>query len=241
MARIALVTGGTRGIGHAVCVSLKKAGYTAIANYAHNEEAAERFRKETGLKAYKWDVKNLEECVAGVAKMEKDLGAPVDVLVNNAGITRDAMMHKMSYEDWHNVIETNLTSCFNMSRAVIPGMRERGFGRIVNISSINAQMGQMGQTNYAAAKAGMLGFTKSLARENAIKGITVNAVAPGYTRTEMIQHVPEKVMEKIVAQIPIGRLGEPEDIARCVVFLAADEAGFITGETLSVNGGHHME
>ncbi|MCP5361027.1 MAG: acetoacetyl-CoA reductase [Hyphomicrobiales bacterium] len=239
--RIALVTGGTRGIGHAISIALQKAGYTVAANYAKNDAAAKAFHKETGIHVFKWNVKNLDECVEGVARLEKDLGGPVDVLINNAGITRDSMLHKMSSEDWHHVLETNLTSCFNMSRAVIPNMRERGFGRIINISSINAQMGQMGQTNYAAAKAGMLGFTKSLARENAIKGITVNAVAPGYTNTEMIQAVPEKVMEKIIAQIPVGRVGEPEDIARCVVFLAADDAGFITGETISVNGGHHME
>lgn len=240
MSRVVVVTGGTRGIGAAVCRAFKKAGYKVAANYAHNEEAAKKFSDETGISVYKWDVTHPEDCIKGVLQVEKELGA-VDVLVNNAGITRDAMMHKMAPEDWANVINTNLNSCFFMSRAVISGMRDRGFGRIINISSINAQMGQMGQTNYCASKAGMLGFTKALARESASKGITVNAVAPGYSHTDMIEHVPENIMQKIVAQIPVGRIGEPDEIARCVLFLAADDAGFITGETISVNGGHHME
>lgn len=239
MARIALVTGGTRGLGAAICKALKDAGYTVAATYHRNVEGAEAFQKETGIHIFKWDVANFEECRDGVLRVEKDYG-PVDILVNNAGITRDAMLHKMDEQAWHEVMETNLTSCFSMSHAVLPHMRERGFGRIINISSINGLMGQMGQTNYSAAKAGMLGFTRALARESAAKGITVNAIAPGYTMTEMVAKVPEKVLERIVAQIPVGRLGEPEDIARAVVFLAADEAGFITGETLNVNGGHLM-
>lgn len=239
MSRIALITGGTRGLGASICRYMKDAGYTVAATYHSNEERAEKFRDETGIHVFKFDVANFDECREGVERVEKDYG-PVDILVNNAGITRDAMMHKMEEEAWHKVIETNLTSCFSMSHAVLPHMRERGFGRIINISSINALAGQMGQTNYCAAKAGMLGFTKALARESAAKGITVNAIAPGYTRTEMVEKVPEKVMERIVGQIPMGRIGEPEDIARAVVFLAADEASFITGETLNVNGGHYM-
>jgi len=240
MSRVAVVTGGTRGIGAALCKDFKKAGYNIIANFAHNDEAAKKFRDETGIPTSKWDVSHPEECIEAINKIEKEFG-PVDVLVNNAGITRDAMLHKMDPKDWLEVINTNLNSAFFMSRAVITGMRERGFGRIINISSINAQAGQLGQTNYCAAKSGLLGFTKALARESASKGITVNAVAPGYTKTEMIAHVPEKILEKIVSQIPIGHLGVPDDISRCVLFLAADDAGFITGETISVNGGHHME
>ena len=239
MSRVALVTGGTRGLGAAVAKSLKEAGYTVAANYHSNDERAKKFGEETGIHVFKWDVSHFDECRDGVLEVEKDIG-PVDILVNNAGITRDAMMHKMEESAWHAVIETNLTSCFSMSYAVLPHMRERGFGRIINISSINALMGQMGQTNYCSAKAGMLGFTKALARESAFKGITVNAVAPGYTKTEMVEKVPENVLEKIIAQIPMGRLGEPEDIARAVIFLAADEASFITGETININGGHNM-
>ncbi len=239
--RLALVTGGTRGIGAAVAVALKKAGYMVAANYAHNEERAKAFKEETGIAIYKWDVADDEACLKGVLKVAEDFTSPVEVLVNNAGITRDAMMHKMAPSDWAAVISTNLTSCFNMSRAVITGMRERSFGRIINISSINAQAGQVGQTNYSAAKAGVLGFTKALSRETASKGITVNSIAPGYIDTDMVHAVPPAVIEKIIAQIPVGRLGQPEEVARCVLFLAADDAGFITGETLSVNGGHHME
>lgn len=238
--RVAIITGGTRGLGAAISIALKANQYKVAATYAHSDERAKSFSEEVGIPVYKWDVSDAEQCVEGVANIEKELGS-VDILVNNAGITRDAIMHKMEVEDWHTVINTNLNSCFKMSRAVLTGMRERGFGRIVNISSVNAQIGQIGQTNYCAAKAGMLGLTKSLAREVATKGITVNSVAPGYTRTEMIETVPDRVMEKIVAQIPVGRLGEPEDIARAVLFLVADEASFITGETISVNGGHHME
>lgn len=238
--RVALVTGGTRGIGHAICVALKAAGYTVAANYATNHEAAKKFEAETGVKTYSWDVSSFDACAKGVAQVEAELG-PVEVLINNAGITRDGMMHKMKAEDWLSVINTNLTSCFNMSKAVIEKMREKGFGRIVNISSINAQSGQMGQTNYSAAKAGILGFTKALARESARKGITVNTVAPGYVKTDMTSHVPEAALKSIIDQIPVGRMGEPEEIARCVLFLVAEEAGFLTGETLSVNGGHHME
>lgn len=241
MARIALVTGGTRGIGAAIAIGLKEAGYKVAANYGANDEAAAKFKAAEGIAVFKWDVGNLDECIAGVAKVKAELGGDVEILINNAGITRDNMMHKMSGEDWHKVIDTNLSSCFNMSRAVIEPMRANGFGRIISISSINAQAGQMGQTNYSAAKAGLLGFTKALARESAFKGITVNAIAPGYINTEMVAAVPENVMKGIIAQIPVGRLGKPEEIARAVLFLAADEAGFITGETISVNGGHHME
>lgn len=240
MSRVVLVTGGTRGIGAATCIAFKKAGYKIVANYAHSEKTAQDFNRETGITIFKWDVSKFDECARGVAVIEKELGA-VEILVNNAGIVRDSMMHKMSYEQWNEVISTNLTSCYNMCHAVIPGMRENKFGRIINISSINAQSGQLGQTNYAAAKAGIFGFTKALALESAVRGITVNAVAPGYIDTEMVHSVPEEIIKKIVAQIPVGRLGKPEEIARSVLFLASDEAGFITGETISVNGGHHME
>jgi len=241
MARIALVTGGTRGIGAAISKGLKDAGYTVAANYATNDIAAAKFKEETGVAVYKWDVTNFDACKQGVAHIVKDLGGNVDILINNAGITRDGMMHKMGVEDWMKVIDTNLTSCFNMSKAVIDDMRAKGFGRIISISSINGQSGQMGQTNYSAAKAGLLGFTKALALESAFKGITVNAIAPGYVDTEMVAAVPENVLKALIAKIPVGRLGKPEEIARAVLFLAADEAGFITGETLSVNGGHHMD
>ena len=239
MARTALVTGGTRGIGEAISVALKDAGYNVAANYGGNDEAAKAFTERTGIPAYKFDVSDFDAVQAGIAEVEQDLG-PVDVLVNNAGITRDGTMHKMSFEQWQKVIDTNLTSCFNCSRAVIEGMRERAFGRIVNIGSINGQAGQYGQVNYAAAKSGIHGFTKALAQEGAAKGITVNAVAPGYVDTEMVRAVPPEVLEKIIRRIPVGRLGKPEDIARTVVFLVADEADFITGATLSVNGGQHM-
>ena len=240
MARVALVTGGTRGIGAAISVALKDAGYKVAANYGGNDEAAAKFSEETGIVAAKWDVGDFEACQAGIAKIEADLG-PVDVLVNNAGITRDGMFHRMTAENWRSVITTNLDSLFNMCRGVIEGMRARGHGRIINISSINGQKGQMGQTNYSAAKAGLIGFTKALAQENAFKGITVNAVAPGYIGTEMVRAVPEEVLKsKILPLIPVGRLGEPEEVAQCVVFLAAENAGFITGSTLSANGGQYM-
>ena len=237
MARVALVTGGTRGIGAAISRALKSAGYQVAANYAGNDEAAQKFKAETGIAVHKWDVSSYDACTAGVRQVEAELGA-VDVLVNNAGITRDAMLHRMNPEQWTAVINTNLGSLFNMCRQVIEGMRARKFGRIVNVSSINGQKGQMGQTNYSAAKAGELGFTKALAQEGARSGITVNAICPGYINTEMVQAVPKDVLEKsILPLIPIGRLGEPEEIARCVVFLASDEAGLITGATLSANGG----
>lgn len=239
--RIALVTGGTRGIGKAIAQDLQTAGYVVIANYAGNDEAAKAFHAETGIATYKWDVSNYKECVEAIKKIEADLGKPVDILVNNAGITRDAAMHKMDETKWHEVIETNLSSLYNMCRAVIEGMRDRSFGRIVNISSVNGQLGQFGQVNYSAAKAGVIGFSKALARETAAKGITVNTVAPGYIATDMVKAVPEEVLKKIVGNIPVGRLGEPKEIARAVCFLVADQAGFITGETLSVNGGQHME
>ncbi len=240
MARVAVVTGGTRGIGEAISVGLKEAGFTVAANYGGNDEAANKFKESTGISVYKWDVGSFAACKEGLEKVEADLG-PVDVLINNAGITRDGMLHKMSEENWRSVITTNLDSAFNMCRNVIEGMRARGFGRIINISSINGQKGQMGQTNYSAAKAGIVGFTKSLAQENAFKGITVNAICPGYIATEMVKAVPEEVLKsKILPFIPAGRLGEPEEIARCVNFLASDDAGFITGSTISANGGQYM-
>ena len=239
MSRVAVVTGGTRGIGEAVSVSLKEAGYSVAASYAGNDEAAQRFTENTGIPTYKFDVSDFDACKAAVDRIEADLG-PVDVLVNNAGITKDGTMHRMSFDQWNAVIQTNLSSCFNMSRAVIEGMRERGFGRIVNIGSVNGQAGQYGQVNYAAAKSGIHGFTKALAQEGAARGITVNAIAPGYVLTDMVRAVPEKVLDKIVATIPVGRLGDPNDIARSVMFLVDDDAGFITGSTLSINGGQHM-
>jgi len=239
--RIAIVTGGTRGIGAAISIALKKAGYSVAANYAGNDDAANAFHKETGIAVFKWDVSDFDACVAGVKQVSDALGGAVDVLVNNAGITRDGAMHKMTPAQWGEVINTNLNSCFYMSRVLIDSMRDRKFGRIINISSMNGQLGQFGQTNYSAAKAGIFGLTKSLARETASRGITVNAVAPGYIATEMVRAVKEDVMKQIVAGIPVGRLGEPEEIARAVVFLAADEAAFITGETISINGGQYME
>jgi len=240
MPRVALVTGGTRGIGAAIAKALKEAGYKVAAVYHGNDEAAQKFKAESGIPVYKWDVASFEACAAGIKQVEADLG-PVEVLINNAGITRDAQLHRMTVEQWQAVINTNLGSLFNMTRNVIEGMRTRKFGRIVNISSINGQKGQFGQTNYSAAKAGDIGFTKALAREGAKLGITVNAIAPGYVNTEMVQAVPKDVLEKsILPEIPIGRLGEPEEIARCVVFLASDEAGYITGSTLTVNGGQYI-
>jgi acetoacetyl-CoA reductase len=237
--RVAIVTGGTRGIGEAISIALKKAGYKVAATYVGNDEAAARFSAATGVKAYKFDVANYEACAAGVSQITEDLGL-IDVVVNNAGITRDGTLHRMKPEQWHAVIETNLTSVFNLSRLVIDGMRERGFGRIVNISSINGQSGQLGQTNYSAAKAGVIGFTKALAQEGAAKGVTVNVIAPGYIDTEMVRAVPAPVLEKIIGKIPVGRLGKPEEIADAVLFLVSDSAGFITGSTLSINGGQYM-
>jgi acetoacetyl-CoA reductase len=240
MARVAIVTGGTRGIGEAVCKALQKAGYKVAANYGGNDEAAQKFKAATGIPVYKWDVSSFEACAAGVKQIEADLG-PIEILVNNAGVARDSMFHRMKPEQWTAVINTNLNSLFNMCRPVIEGMRTRKFGRIINISSINGQKGQMGQTNYSASKAGELGFTKALAQESAKSGITVNAICPGYIATEMVKAVPQDVMEKsILPQIPIGRLGEPEEVARCVVFLASDDAGLITGSTLTANGGQLM-
>jgi len=239
--RIAIVTGGTRGIGAAISVMLKNAGYKVAANYASRDDAAAEFSKATGIAVYKWDISDYASCEQGIKVIEKDFGGTVEVLVNNAGITKDSSLHKMTLEGWQAVIETNLTSCFNMSRVVIEAMREKKFGRIINISSMNGQLGQFGQTNYSAAKAGIFGFTKALAREAAGRGITVNAVSPGYIATEMVKTIREDIMKQIVAQIPVGRLGEPEEVARCVLFLAADEASFITGETLSINGGQYME
>ena len=239
MSKVALVTGGTRGIGAAVSVALKAAGYTVAANYAGNDAAAAAFTEATGIAAYKWSVADYDACKAGIAQVEADLG-PVAVLVNNAGITRDAMFHKMTPQQWKEVMDTNLTGLFNMTHPLWSGMRDRKFGRVINISSINGQKGQAGQANYSAAKAGDLGFTKALAAEGARAGITVNAICPGYIATEMVMAIPEEVRAKIVAGIPAGRLGEPEEIARCVVFLAADDAGFITGSTLSANGGQFV-
>jgi acetoacetyl-CoA reductase len=239
MARVAIVTGGTRGIGRAISEALKNAGYKVAANYGGNDEVAKAFTQETGIPAFKFDVADFNACQDGVKQVVDQVG-PVDVLVNNAGITRDATIHRMSFEQWNEVVQTNLASCFNLSRLVIEGMRERNFGRIVNIGSINGQAGQYGQVNYAAAKSGIHGFTKALAQEGAAKGITVNAIAPGYIDTEMVRAVPPNVLEKIVARVPVGRLGKAEEIARGVLFLVADDAGFITGSTLSINGGQHM-
>ncbi len=239
MARVAIVTGGTRGIGEAISVALKKAGYKVAATYAGNDERAKGFTAKTGIAAYKWDVADFDACVAGVAKVTAELG-PVEVIVNNAGITRDATMKKMARAGWDEVVDTNLGGCFNMCKAAWDGMLERGFGRVVNIGSINGQAGQYGQVNYAAAKSGIHGFTKALSQEGASKGITVNAIAPGYIDTDMVAAVPANVLEKIVARIPVGRLGKAEEIARGVLFLVADEAGFVTGSTMSINGGQHM-
>jgi acetoacetyl-CoA reductase len=240
MARVAVVSGGSRGIGAAISHALKEAGYQVAASYAGNDEAAAKFRAATGIATYKWDVANYKACAEGLAKIRHELG-PIDILVNNAGITRDVMFHKMTPEQWHEVIDTNLNSLFNMTRPVIEGMRQRGFGRIVNISSINGQKGQVGQTNYTASKSGDIGFTKSLAQENAGKGITVNTVCPGYIATDMVKVVPPEVLEKsVLPHIPVRRLGEPEEVARCVVFLVSEESGFITGATLTVNGGQYM-
>lgn len=235
MSRVALVTGGSRGIGAAISKALKAEGYTVAATYAGNDEAAKAFTDETGIKTYKWNAADYEASQAGLAQVEADLG-PVEVVVANAGITRDAPFHKMTPEQWHQVIDTNLTGVFNTVHPLWNGMRDRGFGRVIVISSINGQKGQFGQVNYAATKAGDLGIVKSLAQEGAAKGITANAICPGYIATEMVMAVPEKVREKIIAGIPAGRLGEPEEIARCVVFLASDDAGFINGSTISANG-----
>jgi acetoacetyl-CoA reductase len=239
MSRVAIVTGGTRGIGEAISLSLKNAGYTVAANYAGNDERATAFNLRTGIAVYKWDVADFAQCVAGAAKVAADLG-PVDVLVNNAGVTRDGTMRRMERSGWDQVLDVNLGGCFNMSKAVWESMLARGFGRIVNIGSINGQAGQYGQVNYAAAKSGIHGFTKALAQEGAAKGITVNAIAPGYIDTDMVAAVPAHVLEKIVARIPVGRLGKAEEIARGVLFLVADEGGFVTGSTMSINGGQHM-
>ncbi|MCZ7446750.1 acetoacetyl-CoA reductase [Agrobacterium rhizogenes] len=240
MSRVALISGGTSGIGAAIARALQSAGYRVAVNYAFTTDRAEAFQNETGIPAFQWDVRDYDACVNGITKVEETLG-PVEVLVNNAGITRDAMFHKMSPQQWREVIDTNLTGVFNMTHPVWPGMRERGFGRIVNISSINGQKGQAGQVNYSASKAGDIGFTKALAQEGASRNITVNAICPGYIGTEMVRAIPEKVLaERIVPQIPVGRLGEPEEIARCVLFLVSDEAGFITGSTMTANGGQYF-
>ncbi|MGY6588706.1 MAG: acetoacetyl-CoA reductase [Wenzhouxiangella sp.] len=239
MERIAIVTGGTRGIGAAISEALLAQGFKVAATFGGDVDSAKAFAERTGASVYQWDVSDYEACHAGVMRVEEEMG-PVSVLVNNAGITRDGTLHKMTPERWQQVIQTNLSSCFNMCRAVIEGMRERQYGRIVNIGSINGQAGQYGQVNYAAAKSGIHGFTKALAQESAALGITVNAIAPGYIETSMVQAVPDRVLEKIVAGIPVGRLGQPEEIARAVNFLVDEQAGFITGSTLSINGGQHM-
>ncbi len=239
MARVALVTGGTRGIGEAISVALKDAGYNVAANYAGNDKAAKAFTERTGIPAYKFDVSDFDAVQAGIAKIEDEVG-PVEVLVNNAGITRDGTLHRMDFDNWNAVLQTNLSSCFSCCRAVIEGMRGRSFGRIVNIGSVNGQAGQYGQVNYAAAKSGIHGFTKALAKEGAAKGITVNAIAPGYVDTDMVRAVPEDVLGKIIKTIPVGRLGTAEDIARGVLFLVDDNATFITGSTIDINGGMHM-
>jgi acetoacetyl-CoA reductase len=239
MARVAIVTGGTRGIGKAISLALKGQGHNVVANYAGNEEKARAFTAETGIPSFKWDVGDHEASLAGCARVEAEVG-PIDILVNNAGITRDGTLLKMSFEAWSDVLRVNLGGCFNMAKACFEGMKERGWGRIVNIGSINGQAGQYGQVNYAAAKSGIHGFTKALAQEGARFGITVNAIAPGYIDTDMVAAVPEPVLEKIVARIPVGRLGHAEEIARGVVFLTGEDAGFVTGSTMSLNGGQHM-
>ena len=239
MARVAIVTGGTRGIGRAICEALQADGLTVVANYAGNEEKARAFSDETGIRAYKWDVGDHQAALAGCQQVEEEVG-PIDVLVNNAGITRDGTLLKMSFEDWYDVMRINLGGCFNMAKGCFPGMKERGWGRVVNIGSINGQAGQYGQVNYAAAKSGIHGFTKALAQEGARFGITVNAIAPGYIDTDMVAAVPEPVLEKIVAKIPVGRLGRADEIARGVAFLASENGGFVTGSTMSINGGQHM-
>jgi acetoacetyl-CoA reductase len=239
MPRVAVVTGGTRGIGHAISVALKENGFQVAANYAGNESAAQKFQNETGIRTYKWDVGDYEACASGLKQVESDLG-PVEVVVNNAGITRDGMLQRMTPQAWNDVIRVNLNSMFNMTQPIIEGMRSRNWGRIVNISSINGQKGQIGQTNYSAAKAGVIGFTKALAQETARKGITVNCIAPGYIDTEMVAAVPEDVLKGIIGQIPVGRLGKAEEIGRCVAFLAGEDAGFITGATITINGGQYI-
>ena len=239
MARVAIVTGGTRGIGGAISLALKEKGFTVAANYAGNDAKAQDFKARNDIPVYKWDVGDHQACLDGCKQVEADFG-PIDVIVNNAGITRDGTLHKMSFDDWNEVMRINLGGCFNMAKACFPGMRERGWGRVINIGSINGQAGQYGQVNYAAAKSGIHGFTKALAQEGASKNITVNAIAPGYIDTDMVAAVPANVLEKIVAKIPVGRLGKAEEIARGVLFLVADDGGFVTGSTLSINGGQHM-
>ena len=239
MARVAIVTGGTRGIDKAICLALKEQGCRVVANYGGNDAKARAFTDETGIPAYKWDVGDYDATIAGCAQIEQDVG-PIDIVVNNAGITRDGVLHKMSWEDWNEVMRINLGGCFNMAKASFPGMRERGWGRIVNIGSINGQAGQYGQVNYAAAKSGIHGFTKALAQEGAKYGVTVNAIAPGYVDTDMVAAVPQPVLEKIIAKIPVGRLGHAEEIARGVAFLTSEDGGFVTGSTMSINGGQHM-
>ena len=239
MGRVAIVTGGTRGIGEAICKRLQRQGHTVIANYAGNEEKARAFTEATGIPARRWDVGDHEACIHNCNDIAAEFG-PVDIVINNAGITRDGVLHKMSFDDWNEVMRINLGGCFNMAKACFPGMVARGWGRIVNIGSINGQAGQYGQVNYAAAKSGIHGFTKALAQEGAKKGVTVNAIAPGYIDTDMVAAVPEPVLEKIIAKIPVGRLGHAEEIARGVAFLTSDEGGFVTGSTMSINGGQHM-
>jgi acetoacetyl-CoA reductase len=239
MGKVAIVTGGTRGIGQAISLALKEMGFTVVANYGGNDSAAAQFTADTGIPSYKWDVGDHQACIDGCAKVEAEVG-PIDVVVNNAGVTRDGVLHKMSFEDWNDVMRINLGGCFNMAKATFSGMRERGWGRIVNIGSINGQAGQYGQVNYAAAKSGIHGFTKALAQEGAKYGVTVNAIAPGYIDTDMVAAVPAPVLEKIVAKIPVGRLGQASEIARGVAFLCSENAGFVTGSTMSINGGQHM-
>lgn len=240
MSKLAIVTGGTRGIGKAIALALKNKGFEVIANFCNNHQQAKDLSEKHSIKVKQWDIRNYDQCVKAVKEIEEEFGRSVSVLVNNAGITRDMMLHKMQEQDWHDVINVNLSSCFNMCRAVISQMRENNYGRIVNISSVNAQTGQVGQTNYSASKAGIIGFTKALAKESVLKNITVNCVAPGYIRTEMVEKIPSEVLDKIISTIPMKRLGTPEEIARAVEFLVDENAGFITGETLSVNGGHNM-